>query len=148
MSNITGQNWKLQIGTSTAASLPLPASDTFTDVLDLEELKPPSATREIDEYFVLDRVGSKKLVGPVSWAPVTAKLARNYGNAVHDSIENDAAIAGGQRRNWRIVASDTGAEQRDFVGFVNKFEIASVTNRGRVVVDIEIAVDGDVAITR
>ena len=148
MSNITGQGWQLQIGTSAAASLPLPGSDTFTTVGDLEELKPPSPTREIDEFFTLDSVGARRLVGPVSWAAVTAKLVRRYGNAVHDSIETDAAVAGGQRRNWRIIASDTGAEQRDFVGFVNKFEIASVTNRGRVVVDIEITVDGNVTITR
>lgn len=148
MGNITGQGWKLQRGTATGSSLPAPASDTFTDVVDIEELKAPSASREIDEYFVLDRVASKKLVGPVSWSPATAKCARDYQNAVHDSLEDDSFVAGGQRRNWRVIANDPSQERRDFVGYVNKFELGSVTNRGRVQYDVEIVVDGDVTITR
>lgn len=148
MPNITGQGWKLQIGTATGSSLPAPASDTFTDVLDIEELKAPSASREIDEYFVLDQVASKKLVGPVTWSSATAKCARNYQDTVHDSLENDSFVSGGQRRNWRVIANDASLERRDFVGYVNKFEIGSVTNRGRVQYDLEIVVDGGVTITR
>lgn len=146
--NITGQGWRLQRGTATGTSLPLPGADTFVDVIDIEELKPPSASREIDEYFVLDSVASKKLVGPVTWSSCTAKCTRAYDSAVHDSLEADSFSAGGTRRNWRIIATNSGGEIRDFVGYVNKFEINAVTNRGRVIYDLEIVVDGGVTITR
>jgi hypothetical protein len=146
--NITGQGWKLQRGTATGASLPAPGADTFSDVLDIEELTPPQATREVDEWFVLDLVASKKRPGPVSFSPCTAKCTRAYGDLIHNSLEDDAIVAGGQRRNWRIIASDSGQEQRDFVGYVNKFAINALTNKGRSVFDLEILVDGSVPITR
>lgn len=146
--NITGQGWKLQRGTATGTSLPAPGSDSFVDIVDIEELKVPSASREIDEYFVLDQVASKKLVGPVTWSSCTGKITRAYDSAVHDSLENDSFAAGGTRRNWRVIATNAGAEIRDFVGYVNKFEIDTVSNRGRVVYNLEIVVDGNVTITR
>ena len=148
MADITGQGWKLQRGAATGSSLPAPGADTFVDVLNIEELVPPSASRDIDEYNVLDVVGSKKLVGAVTWSAATAKCTRSFGDTVHDSLENDSYAAGGTRRNYRIIATDSGAEQRDFVGYVTKFALSAVTPKVRVQYDLEIAVDGNVTITR
>jgi hypothetical protein len=146
--NTTGQGYKLQRGTATGSSLPAPGADTFTDVVDIESLTPPGASREVDEYFVLDQVASKKLVGPVTWSNLSGKLVRAWGDTVQDSMENDSFATGGTRRNWRIINNDPSLEQRDFVGYVNKFAEGEVTNRGRQTYDFEIVVDGSVTITR
>ena len=50
------------------------------------------------------------------------------------------------RRNWRIIAPDTGAYQWDFVGFVSKWEWEDVENEKEVAATVEISVDG--AVTR
>lgn len=146
--NRTGQNWRLYRGNATGTSLPAFASDTYTEVPDVEELKPPAASREVDEYYVLGQTAAKKLVGPVTWANLSAVLARDFESGAQDSLEDDSKAAGGTRRNYRIVGGNTGAETREFVGYVNKFETDPYTNRGRVKVNVEIVVDGDVTITR
>lgn len=145
--NVTGQGWKLERGAATGAALPAPGSDTFSQVLDIEGLVPPSATREIEERFVLDQVASKKFQGPVSWSPSTGKLLFADGDAVHDSLLADSyATPPAARRNYRI-SSLSSTIVFNFVGFVTKFEFDEITNQGVVSYNLEIAVDGSVTIS-
>lgn len=145
--NVTGQGWKLERGAATGASLPAPGSDTFAQVLDIEGLVPPSATRNIEERFVLDLVASKKFPGPISWNPCTGKLLFADGDSVHDSLLADSyATPPAARRNYRV-SSLSSTIVFNFVGFVTKFEFEEITNQGVVSYNLEIAVDGNVTIS-
>lgn len=145
--NVTGQGWKLERGAATGASLPAAGSDTFSQVLDIEELTPPSATRDIEERYVLDQIASKKFLGAISWNAATGKLLLADGDAVHDSLLADSyATPPNSRRNWRI--SSLGSTLVfNFVGFVSKLEFDSITNQGVVAYILEITVDGNVTIS-
>lgn len=144
--NVTGYGWRLERGTATGSSLPAVGSDTFTQVLDIEELTPPSATREVEERFVLDQVSSKKFLGAVSWNPVKAKLLWAELDAVHYSLEADSAAASPNgRRNYRL-RSLTDSRVYTFVGFVSKYEFEAITNQGVISYNLEIAVDGQVTL--
>ena len=144
--NVTGQGWRLERGAATGASLPLPGADSFSLIEDIEGLVPPSATRDIEERFVLDQIASKKFPGPISWNPVTAKLLFADGNALHESLLADSyATPPAARRNYRV--SSLGSTiVFNFVGFVTRFEFEEITNQGVVSYNLEIAVDGSVAI--
>jgi hypothetical protein len=146
--NVTGYNWRLEVGAATGSSLPSEGSETWSQVLDIEELTPPSPTRETQEWFVLDTAASKKIIGSISYTPCTGTLTRAYGDSIQNRLEDDANNGTPQRRNYRIIASDTGAEHRVWAGYCSKFEFAAVNNQGRVTFSIEIVVDGTVTITR
>lgn len=145
--NVTGYGWRLERGAATGASLPAPGSDSFSLVQDVEELTPPSATREVEERFVLDQVASKKFLGAVSWLPAKAKLLWAEGDSVHLSLEADSSAASPNgRRNWRV-RSLTDSRVYNFVGFVSKYEYESITNQGVVSFNLEVAVDGSVTVS-
>lgn len=145
--NVTGYGWKLERGAATGASLPVPNADSFSHVLDIEELTPPSATRETEERFVLDLVSSKKFLGAVSWQPVKAKLLWAELDTVHYSLEADSyAPSPSGRRNYRV-SSLTSSRVYNFVGFVSKYEFEAITNQGVVAYNLEIAVDGQVTVS-
>lgn len=142
--NVTGYGWRIERGSATGASLPAPGSDTFTQALDVEELTPPSATREVTERYVLDQTSSKKFAGAVSWLPAKAKLLWAELDTVHYSLEADSYAAWPSgRRNYRI-RSLTDSRIYNFVGFVSKYEFEALTNQGVVSYNLEIAVDGQV----
>lgn len=146
--NVTGYNWKLEVGADSGTSLLAIGSDTFTQILDIEDLEPPSSTRETQEWYVLDQAASKKIPGSLTYDPCVATLTRAYGDTGHNRLEDDATSASPVRRNYRITASDTGAEVRTWQGYCTKFKISSVTNQDRAKVEVEITVDGSVVITR
>lgn len=145
--NVTGYGWKLERGAATGASLPAPGSDTFSQVLDVEGLVPPSPTREIEERYVLDQASSKKFLGSTSWNAATGKLLFADGDSVHDSLIADSyATWPASRRNWRI-SSLSSTIVFNFVGFVSKLQFDEVTNQGVVTYALDISVDGSVTIT-
>jgi hypothetical protein len=153
--NVTGYGWKLEIGAATGSSLPAEGSETWSLVKDIEGLTPPSATRQTQEWFVLDLKASKKIPGSISYTACTGTLTRAYDEEPHDRMEDDSnGIVGGvslgstPRRQFRITAINSGQERRIFAGYVTKFEIQEVTNTDRVKVSIEITVDGDVTVIR
>lgn len=153
--NVTGYGWTLEIGAATGAVLPAEGAETWSRILDIENVTPPSATRPIQEWTVLDQQASKKIPGSISYTNLTGELTRAFDEEPHDRMENDSmGIVSGvvtgavPRRQFRITATNAGAERRIFAGYVTKFELQSVTNQDRVKVSIEIAVDGNVTITR
>ena len=146
--NVTGYGWRLQVGTATGTSLPSEAAETWLDVVDIEDLTPPSASRENQEWYVLDQPASKKKPGSITYSPCTFNLTRAYGDTVHNILEDDANSGSAVRRNFRVIANDTGLERRFWQGYSSKFEISGVTNQDRVKAAGEILVDGTVTITR
>lgn len=146
--NVTGYNTRLARGAATGASLPAFALDTYSDVLDIEELTPPSPSRQIEEFYVLDQKAAKRLVGSITYSAATATLARAFADAIQDSLEDDANADVAVRRNFRITKPDSGNEIVYFTGYVTKFEYSAVSNQGRYQVSIEIVVDGSITIQR
>lgn len=146
--NITGYNTRLAMGAATGTSLPVYASDTYSDILDIEDLTIPSPTRQVDEYYVLDQKAAKKLVGSITYAPATATCTRAFDEAVHDTLEDNANAAASVRRNWRVTLPNAGAQVIYFVGYVSKFEFQSITNQGRMQYALEVVVDGEITIVR
>lgn len=153
--NVTGFGWKLEIGTATGDTLPAEGAETWSQVLDIEDITPPSATRQTQEWFVLDQKASKKKPGSISYTPCTGTLTRAYDQEPHDRLEDDSnGIVSGvntgavPRRQFRITANNIGAERRIFAGYVTKFELQQVTNQDRVKSAVEITVDGDVLVIR
>lgn len=146
--NVTGYNWRLYVGQASGTSLPAPSADTFTEVPDVEELTLPEGTREEKKYKVLTETTARTKIGSTEYSALTGVLIRDYDSAAQDQLEDEANGAA-VRRNYRVIASDTSAEQRDFVGYSKKFSIQTVKNDGEPTrVALEIAVDGAVTITR
>lgn len=146
--NVTGYNTRLAMGAATGASLPAYGADTYSDILDIEDLTLPSPSRQVDEYYVLDQKAAKKLVGSITYSPASGTCTRAFGDAVQDALEDDANAAAAVRRNWRGTLPNTGGEIRYFTGYASKFEFQGITNQGRIQYTFEIVVDGEVTIIR
>ena len=140
--NVTGYNWKLEVGAASGTSLPAIGSDTFTQILDIEDLEPPSSTRETQAWFVLDQAAAKTIPGSLTFEPCTATLTRAYSDTGQNRLQDDAESASPVRRNYRITASDTGLEVQSWQGYCTGFKISSVTNQDRAKVELTIEVDG------
>ena len=146
--NVTGYGWRLEVGAASGTSLPAEGSETWSQVLDIEDLTPPSPDRDVQEWYVLDQAASKKIPGSITYSACTATLTRAYGDTTQNRLEDDANNSSSVRRNYRIIASDTGLERRFWQGYCKKFEVQGVTNQDRAKISIEIIVDGTVTITR
>jgi hypothetical protein len=146
--NVVGFDTYLGRGSATGASLPAFASDTYSRVLDVEEGQPPSASRETEAYRVWDVKSEKKLVGGITYTNFTGTLVRAWGDAIQDSLEDDANSGVAIRRNWKFMFPNTGQQIHYWSGYCSKFEYGAVTSNGRITVSIEIVVDGDVTIIR
>lgn len=146
--NVTGYNTRLAMGAATGTSLPAYASDVYSDILDIEDVTPPSPTRQVDEYYVLDQKAAKKLVGSITYSAVAGTCTRAFSDAVQDELEDNANAAAAVRRNWRLTMPNASGEIRYFAGYASKFEFSGITNQGRIQFTFEIVVDGEVTIVR
>lgn len=146
--NITGYLTSLAYGAATGTSLPAFALDTYTLLPDCDQLTPPSPSRQVEEYYVLDQPAQKRLVGSITYSPAQGTLTRAFDSAAHDQVENDANSFVSVRRNWRFSLPNQGNQLNYFVGYCSKFEFQGITNQARVQVAIEVVVDGVVVIVR
>lgn len=146
--NLTGYGTSLARGAATGTVLPAYASDVYTNIIDLENIVPPSPSRQVEEYYVLDQKASKKLVGSITYSAATATATRAFDDTTHDSLEDDANAGASVRRNWRVRFPNAGQQIVYFVGYVSKFEFQSITNQGRIQYALEVVVDGEITIVR
>ena len=146
--NVTGYGTSLAYGAATGVSLPAYASDSYTVIPDIEELTPPSSSRQVEEFYVLDQKAAKKLVGSITVDASQATVTRAFDSASHDELEDNANAANAVRRNWRIVLPNAGGQIIYFVGYVSKFQYSGVNNQGRIQYSLEITVDGEITIVR
>lgn len=146
--NITGYLTSLAYGAATGVSLPAFGSDTYTPLPDADQLTPPSPSRQVEEYYVLDQAAAKRLVGSITYSPAQGTMTRAFDSAAHDQLENDANAAVSVRRNWRFSLPNQGNQLIYFAGYCSKFEFQGITNQGRVQFAVEVVVDGSITIVR
>lgn len=146
--NVTGLFSSLAYGAATGLSLPAFALDSYTPILDLENLTLPSASRQVDEYPVLDQATVKRLVGGITYSECTFTIVRAFDSAAHDTLEDNVAAALAVRRNWRGSLPNAGNQINYWVGYASKFEFQGITNQTRIQIACAITVDGYVQIVR
>lgn len=115
-------NAKLYIGTSTASTLPAPGSDTFTEVPLLGSISPPPNELTTAFFNILNDANRRSVGGKLNDRTSEGNLVIDWTQAVHNSMYADSIVAGGQKRNWRIVYPDSGARQLDFVAFLSSWK--------------------------
>lgn len=122
-------NAKLYMGASTATTLPAPGSDTFTEVPLTGNIKPPQNTLSAGFFNVLNDGNRRSVGGKLNDRTVTGNVVLDWINAAtvggvscHLVMFADSIVAGGQKRNWRIVYPDSGNRQLDFVAFISDWE--------------------------
>lgn len=115
-------NAKLYIGTSTASTLPSPGSDTFTEVPLLGSITPPSNELSTAFFNVLNDANRRSVGGKLNDRTCEGDLVIDWTQSVHTSMYSDSIVAGGQKRNWRIVYPDANNRQLDFVAFLSSWK--------------------------
>lgn len=121
-------NAKLYMGASTANPLPAPGADTFTEVPLLGSVSPPTNELTTGFFSVLNDANRRSVGGRLGDRTSEGNVVLDWTNAAtvggvscHQAMYNDSIVAGGQKRNWRIVYSDAGARQLDFVAFISQW---------------------------
>lgn len=112
---------KLYMGASTASTLPAPGSDTFTEVPLLGTITPPPKEIGVGGFNILNDTNKRAVGGKKADQVCEGDLVIDWTEAVHVAMAADLDVAGGQKRNWRIVYPDSGNRQLDFVGFLSKW---------------------------
>jgi hypothetical protein len=140
----------LYIGASTAASLPAPGSDSFTEVGLVGSITPPSNTISTAFFNVLNDPDRRSVGGKLGDRTVAVTLVVDWTTTPHQNMYSDSSVAGGQKRNWRIVYPDANDRQLDFVGFISEwteeaFDAGEDAKEHRV--SVVITVDGDLTVT-
>lgn len=114
---------KLYMGTSTSTPLPLPGADTFSEVPLTGTITPPPNEISAGSFRILNDNASRSVGGRTQEQVVEGNLVVDHSEAVHTAMRAAAKVAGGQKRNWRIVYPDN--HQLDFKGFVTRWVEAS-----------------------
>lgn len=111
----------LYIGTSTATTLPAPGSDSFTVVPLLGSVTPPTNELTTAFFSILNDASKRSVGGKLGDRIVEGNLVVDWTETVHTNMYADSIIAGGRKRNWRIVYPDSNTRQLDFVAFVSNW---------------------------
>lgn len=140
----------LYMGQSTANSLPAPGSDTFLEVPLLGTITPPPIEISSAFFNVLNDTNKRSVGGKKADQSCEGDLVIDWTEAVHVAMRADLDVAGGQKRNWRIVYPDQGSRQLDFKGFLSKwneeaFDSSADAKEHRAA--FTITVDGAITIT-
>lgn len=121
-------NAKLYIGTSTASTLPAPGSDTFTEIPLLGSITPPGNELTTAFFNILNDANRRSVGGKLNDRTCEGGVVLDWANAatvsgttVHQVMYNDSIVAGGQKRNYRIIYPDANNRQLDFVAFISTF---------------------------
>lgn len=141
-------NAKLFMGASTAASLPAPGSDSFTEVPLLGSITPPANELSTAFFNVLNDPNRRSVGGSLGDRTTPGNIVLDWTESVHTAMYNDSLAQ--QKRNWRIVYPDANERTLDFVGFVSSWT-ESAFDAGEEAVehraDFVITVDGAITVT-
>jgi hypothetical protein len=111
----------LYIGASTATTLPAPGSDSFTEVPLLGSITPPANELTTAFFNVLNDANRRSVGGKLNDRICEGSLVIDWTLTPHTNMYADSIVAGGQKRNWRIVYPDANDRQLDFVAFVSNW---------------------------
>lgn len=121
-------NAKLYIGTSTAASLPAPGADTLVEVPLLGSITPPGNELSSGFFNILNDANRRSVGGKLNDRTCEGNVVLDWAHAttvsgvtVHQVMYNDSILAGGQKRNYRIIYPDSNNRQLDFVAFISNW---------------------------
>ena len=142
-----GQNTVVQRGQSIAASLPAPGSDTFDALPLLSAVKLPALEKNIKEFKTLDSVAARTLGAGLKGMKISFTMVRDFDSAVHLSMLQEAAAAVAQKRNYRVILPDVGAETWDAICFISKMEPTALENESEIAYSVELTLDGNPTIT-
>lgn len=143
-------NAKLYIGASTAASLPAPGADSFTEVPLLGSVTPPANELSTGFFNILNDADRRSVGGKLNDRTCPGSVVLDWTQTPHTNMYADSIVAGGQKRNWRIVYPDSNNRQLDFVGFISSWtETAFDAGEDAVEhrADFVITVDGAITVT-
>jgi hypothetical protein len=114
-------NAKLYMGASTAASLPVPGSDSFTEVPLLGSITPPANELTTAFFNILNDADRRSVGGKLGDRTCEGSVVIDWTETAHTNMYADSIVAGGQKRNWRIEYPDSGTRRLDFVAFVSNW---------------------------
>ncbi len=112
---------KLYVGAATSAVLPAPGSDTFTEVPLLGTIGPPPHEIASAFFSVLNDTTKRSVGGKKADQLLEGDLVIDWSEPVHVAMYADMQVAGGQKRNYRIVYPDSNNRQLDFKAFLSKW---------------------------
>lgn len=139
-----GQGTVLKRGAATGASLPAPASDTFTEVSLVGSIKLPADTRTVNYFKTLDSPDPRAVGGGFENRVLSFRLVWDPADSLHRSLRDDATstTSTAARRNWKVIMPDGGEYTFDYVGFVSKWEWEDIENEKESAAAVEITIDG------
>lgn len=108
----------LLMGAATSSPLPAPGADVFTEVGLLRTLQPPPVEQSAGSFRVLNDNNPRSVGGRQVDMEYTGTVAIDRNDAGFQ-MRADAKVAGGRKRNWRVVYPDGSVE--DFVGFCRRY---------------------------
>lgn len=108
----------LLIGAATSAVLPAPGADQFSEVGWLRTIQPPPTEQSAGSFRVLNNNHSHAVGGRQVEQEYTGTVVVDRAD-VGFVMRADAKVAGGRRRNYRVVYPDGAIE--DFVGFCRRY---------------------------
>lgn len=140
----------LYIGTSTATTLPAPGADSFTVVPLLGSIGPPGNELSTAFFSILNDASKRSVGGKLNDRSCEGSVVVDWTEAVHVSMYADSIVAGGRKRNWRIVYPDSNTRQLDFVAFISNwteepFDAGDDAKEHRAA--FTLSVDGTVTVT-
>lgn len=141
---------KLYIGASTATPLPAPGADSFTEVPLVGSITPPANILSTAFFNVLNDSDRRSVGGKLGDRTTPGNIVLDWTETAHTNMYADSIVAGGQKRNWRIVYPDANDRQLDFVGFVSEwteeaFDAGEDAKEHRA--NFVITIDGAVTVT-
>ena len=141
---------KLYMGASTAAVLPAPGSDSFTEVPLLGMVTPPANTISVSFFNVQNDSNKRSVGGKSGDRTLPGNIVIDWTEAIHASMYADSVVAGGQKRNWRLVYPDANARQLDFVAFLSSWTespLDSAEDAKEHRADFVLNIDGAITVT-
>jgi hypothetical protein len=141
---------KLYIGASSAVPLPAYGADTFTEVGLVGSITPPANVLSTAFFNVLNDADRRSVGGKLGDRTVPGNLVIDWTDTTHTTLYADSIVAGGTKRNYRIIYPDANDRQLDFVAFISEwteeaFDAGEDAKEHRA--SFVLTVDGDVTVT-
>jgi hypothetical protein len=112
-------NCLLYMGTSVATTLPAVGADTMRVVPLLGAITPAPNTLSVAFFNILNDVLRRSIGGKLQDKSWEGNFVVDDAQQVHNDFINDSKVAGGQKRNWKILYPN--GRIVTFVGFVSNY---------------------------
>lgn len=148
MGTATGSGGIFRVGLASNAapgSLTAYGSDTFRTIGYIESDTPPTFKKKISEVPTLND-GTLQFGGGLEAQVYEINYVRNFTETANEDVFTDGRSTSAIYRNFKIVFSDAGAEEWNFVGFVSEYALGERTAEGAIKVKVTINVYGTITV--